>query len=342
MGNDEDHGRPARERNVTVPAMWEWFTSPGWSGWATIAGVLTGAGTVVLAIAAILQGRAAKDQLKLGNEQARIAGEQLKHSQDAAKSAAEAADAAALVQRASERARADQGAPRVAVYFDDPSMPTHVSSAPDPGLTPAQKYRELRLKWAEDNESSSLRREFTLPKDAAELIGVSGAGWMKNEGDTVARVRLPYQAWFSNKDEEYRGFAQGPRHDGVAEAVVNPGATVSFRWLDIVPLRHWVQASKRPGLPVEGDSIWLWTVIFDRREVGVIDTVLAKVQLNGVRPVEGSSERWEFEGAGKLKTYVLPTRRNYRTEGAETEDVSQMYEYYGLGPGGLPKTENPA
>lgn len=269
-------------------------------------------GTLVLAVVAVFQSFQAKAQIKLGKNQ-------LAAAEDAAERAAE-------VHREATRARVDQFAPRVSVHYGNVEGP-HFSNTP---LSTEQRMEILRS----GNPTSAKEHEFVLPKDGDGYIWFSGRALVVNEGTAVARVRLPSEARFI---EGFSSIAR--RHVGLPlfleagvlhEATLPPGEHALFEWSAGKAVSEWAKAAKAPGKRLPGGSIWLWNVIFDLRADGTIDTLMALFEPDLLSAVPGSTDVWSVKKAEQQSMNALPAQRRYRSEGAFTEDVSQMHKYHGI------------
>lgn len=278
-----------------------------WTDWATF---VASAGTVILAGVAWYQATQAKSQIELGRGQLA--------------SAQESSKAAADVHRESIRARVDQFAPRVSVNYGVVSGPYHSSSK----LDHHQRIYNPDPIW----EKSAEGMKFILPKDGDGYLWFEGRALIVNDGPTPARVRLPDEATFVADHSETTGeeipippFRKFGIHD---EAVLAPGKQAQFRWSAGKPVSDWANAAKVPGEPHPGGSIWLWITVFDDRQDGVIDTLMAHLKPKILAAEQGSTDVWRLTSSKKHEMAIQPTRRGYRNEGASTEDTSQMNEYH--------------
>lgn len=277
---------------------------------ADIATLAASTGTLVLAGVALYQACQAKAQIRLSAKQLKAA----------EKAATEASD----VHREAVRSRVDQFAPRIAIHYGAVSGPHYSNSA----LTRDQRIEELDSY----EPTSAVGKNFALPKDEERYIWFSGRALIVNDGDVAARVRLPVEATFiSGHSSIAASNVQLPpfRETGVFdEAVLPPGRHALFEWSDGRAINDWAAAAEGPGRRLPGGSIWLWTVIFDTRSDGTIDTHMALFEPELLSAVQGMTDVWQVAGSAVGAINSLPFRRNYRSEGAHAEDVSQMHEYH--------------
>lgn len=285
--------------------------------------MLTGLATLVLAIAAIVQGRHTRQQIALGNRQAELAEKQ-------AKSAQGSAETAVQVYRESIRTRVDQDAPRVVASFEPPYPP--LIDAQRRGMPQAN---ELRLLASEslDRADSALGHEFVFDQDRELFLWFHGRGLLVNEGAATARVRLSGEGRFTA--------GRTPLADGeIIElpameasshpfAILPPGGRALFEWAGGHTVGKWADASEHSITPSPHGSIWSWIEIFDPREIGVIDTLMVHFRPEVVHRVRGREGHWRVDPSAEFgPVHPLPTRRNYKHEGAVGADVSQMHDYH--------------
>lgn len=307
----------------------QWFASLETGDWVN---AMTGAGTLVLAAVAVFQGTVASRQIKLGKRQAKTAEEQAETAKDQAniardqaKSAEASAHAAIEVQRETLRARADQYAPRVTVEYATPTGPYF-----DTQRSKMPYANELRLLDGVSVARSELARgrHFIFTRDEDLFIWFRGRALIKNEGGLSAHVRLPSESRFvDNGRSESEDLESGPPMGGEpgvqCEAIVPPGGRAGFEWAAGKPLKEWVNAYENRSGNVPESSIWLWITVFDPREVGIIDTLLAHFVPEPLQPVDGLEGQWEVrEHERSPHIHSFPIRRNYRHEGGSTEDLS--------------------
>ncbi|MEY9260321.1 hypothetical protein ABH903_003364 [Brevibacterium epidermidis] len=279
---------------------------------AEIATLGASGGTLVLAGVALWQSFQTKAQIKLGKDQLQAA-EQAAHN-------------ATEVHREAIRGRVDQFAPRVSVHYGAVEGP-HFSSA---SLSREQRTEAL----VSDGQRSAEGMQFVLPKDGDGYIWFSGRALVVNEGNAVARVRLPSEARFIEGHSSIAGrHVELPlflNEDILHEATLPPGEHALFEWSAGKTVSNWASAAEAPGRRRPGGSIWLWCVVFDLRADGTIDTLMAHFEPELLSAVQGSTGVWQVKEPDRLTVNALPTQRGYRSEGAFTEDVSPMHEYHGV------------
>lgn len=287
-------------------------------------------GTLVLAIAALCQGRRIREQLDLGDRQATTAEGQ-------AKSAMDSANVASQVHREAMRSRVDQDAPGVVVFLE----------RPEPPRIDAQRHgmpngNEMRLLAPESFERSRLASgsEFVFEQDRNAFLWFYGRGLLVNEGRTSARVRLSGEGRFVEGRSPLAGdecikipVTEG---EGLHElAILRPGGFALFEWAGGHTVGDWASARESLSARMPEGSIWFWVVVFDPREMGVIDTQMMHFIPEVVQPVPGREAHWKVANSPDFGPInQLPRRRNYRHEGASTEDVSHMRDFHGLHPSG--------
>lgn len=289
-----------------------------WTDWATLAASV---GTVFLAGVAWYQAKQAKAQIALGRDQL--------------EAAQEASEAAVDVHRESIRARVDQFAPRVSVHYGTVGGPFYSSAR----IRRTERDAELR----DENMTLAAGMQFVLPRDGGNYIWFYGRALIVNHGDADARIRLPSQAHFiagqsafSGKNVDLPPFLEA----GIAnEAVLAPGQHALFQWSEGKSVSEWAKAAGAPDKPLPEGSIWLWTTVFDDRQDGIVDTLMAHLKPELLTAEQGSTDIWRV---AKSKTHEMapqPTHRGYRNEGSSVANLSQMYDYHGVDENGQSKDE---
>lgn len=287
-------------------------------GWAAtdIATALSAAGTLVLAIVAIIQGRQMRAQLAIGKRQA---------------TSGETSAAAALdVNKESVRARIDQIAPRVVAFYGHPKGPLV-----DPQQSGMPYANGLPLLDPESfgRSSSRVGQDFTFPQDAGTFIWFYGDGLLVNEGLSSALVRLYGEAEFIEGDNPLDGshltlpYRVG---DGIAaEAILPPGGAALFRWASGHTVKEWADANDDPVPPRPGGAIWLTIAVFDTQHASVIDTLEAVLHPSPVTRDPNRKGVFQLnELDANSAVYVQPTTRGYVAEGANADDRRNEKAYY--------------
>jgi hypothetical protein len=155
-----------------------------------------------------------------------------------------------------------------------------------------------------------------------------------NDGDVTTRVRIPSESSFVkghsvNSGEEILIPAHSS-NSGSEEAILRPKQQARFQWSRGKTVSEWVKGAGNHDSPLPEGSIWFWVVVFDTRDDGTIDTLMAHFKPDLLSKVDGKPDTWKVVDSGKWEVNSLPSRRRYRSEGAFTEDVGQMHEYHGL------------
>lgn len=289
-----------------------------WTDWATLA---TSAGTLGLAAFAWYQARQAKSQVNLGRDQL-----------DAALDASRAAEE---VHRESIRARIDQFAPRVSVHYGTVGGPYYSSTRMD------RAQRDAVV--SEENMTPAAGKQFVMPRDGGSYIWFYGRALIVNHGDAVARVRLPEQAHFvagqSALSGEHVNLPSFLEADTVNEAVLAPGQHALFQWSEGRSVSEWAKAAGAPDKPLPEGSVWLWIAVFDDRQDGIIDTLMAHLKPEILTAEQGSTDIWRVAKSKAQEMAPQPTHRGYRNEGASAANLSQMYDYHGVDENGQSKDE---
>lgn len=290
------------------------FGPPDWLS------LLSSGGTLILAGVALYQSRQSAKQIKVGRRQADTAEKQARIAEEQAESSRESVEAALQVQRESVRARVDQHAPHVVIYFEEPDPP-YADSARS-GMPQRDGLRLLDPK-SFDQSWHAAGHEFVLPRDGRTFLWFSGRGTLVNEGVASARVRLFGESRFlGNLDPRSK--------DLPPEVVLSPGSSVRFRWAAGKTVDKWANGYRNQGQPIPDESIWLWGDVFDSREFGVVDTLTARFKPDVIRPVEGCDGHWRVNDAGTYgRVYPQRTKRGYVHEGAAHADLSDMHRYFG-------------
>lgn len=290
--------------------------------WVIVASLLTGVGTLVLAVATIIQSCQTRAQLELGKRQAETARDQFELAQNSANTAVQ-------VHQEAIRSRVDQNAPRLVVSLSAVKPPLI-----DNFRTGMPHANELRLLSDESlvHSEPADGHTFDFDQDRSIFLWFRGYGLLTNEGPTTVRIRPPSESRFVEGRSNLAGgkFVQLPNVEPglFGLALVPPGDSVLFEWAAGHTVGEWVDASVETRFNHPGGSIWLWAVAFDSREFGAIDTHMMHFRLNMLYPVHGKNSTWQVEYSGNEEVVVLPTRRGYRHEGDETEDVSQMHDFH--------------
>ena len=288
-------------------------------------------GTVLLAIFAIVQSFQTGKQIDASEMSADAAAMQAETAKQQAKSAAASVSTALDVNREAVRARVDQFAPRVLVHYEKPTGPYLDSTRNSmPG------YGEQRLlDTPADAVSDPSGRHFSFPADRESFLWFRGRAFLVNEGSSSARVRLPAGSRFidgsSSFSDEHIGLPVLEDDEMGANAILPPGGHALFEWAAGNSVGDWAKKRELPQKPRYTSEIWLWVVVFDYREMGVVDTLVAQFAPELVVQVPGRDGVWtigEPEHFGTMSKW--PTRRNYVHEGHQTEDIGQMRQYFGV------------
>lgn len=305
-----------------------------WSIWAfgcwwinispsELAAWVTGLGTLVLALVAAIQSRQNGKQLKISDRNVAAAEAQTSIAQESAKAAQNTLQEAI-------RSRADQFAPRVIAFYEQPQTPLA-----DPFRSSMPGATDLRLLDPKSlaRASEAPGQEFIFPESESTFLWFHGRALLINEGNSTARVRLPTESifvegrsWLDGRDVAIPALIQ----EGVtSSAILPPGGIAMFQWAAGHAVKEWASACNDTNRRSPFRDIWLWVTVFDSREVGVVDTMLAHFIPDPVTPVQHRLGHWKVRDVADFgMMHPLPTKRNYVFEGKMTEDLTQRDAYY--------------
>lgn len=294
-----------------------WWDNSGVASW------VTGLATLGLALVALWQSSQAQQQIEVSNRNVESAEQQ-------AASAAASVQIALEVQKEAIRARADQFAPRVVVFYEQPDPPRVDGSRS--GM-PASDG--LRLLHYDSFEGSQYARgqEFVFPESSSTFLWFTGRAILKNEGASSARVRLPSESVFVAEKSWLSGDLIGTPalvdKGDPGTAILPPGGQAMFRWAAGHSLGEWAEARQDLGSRSPLGDFWLWVTVFESREIGILDTMLAHFKPDVLVPVPGRDAHWMVRDTLDFgQVNPIPTRRNYVHEGQRFEDLSQRDAYY--------------
>ena len=281
-----------------------------------ISTAISAAGTLVLAIVAVIQGRQMSAQLAVSERQA--------------KSGETSAKAALDVNKESARSRVDQAAPRVVAFFEPPIGPLM-----DPLRSGMPYANELRLLDPESIEraSAEVGGELAFPADGNSFIWYRGVGVLVNEGESSAFVRLDGESRFTSGVSPLDGQKiQLPYMAGggiAAEAILPPGSSALFEWAGGHQAQEWADAVERPDPPHPHGAIWNTIVVFDAQRTSTIDTLEAIFSPSPLSPSPRRQGAWKIEAEDpENRVYVQPVTRGYVAEGASTDNPKHQRELY--------------
>lgn len=310
-----------------MKAVLEFLSRVDAGDWFVLIGSI---GTIVLAVTAWAQGRRIASQDKKIDQQNDRLERQLATSEKQAAIAQMQADATTTSIEQTKQTHIDQGAPDVFVTLESPEGPQI-----DPERSHMPGANELRLLDPLSFSKSYCRSdwEFHLESTEKYFLWYHGRGLVTNEGRTTARVRISpearYISGYSPVDPSKMLQVPHIEDDGPNPvAILAPGGQALFEWAAGHTLGEWARAHQDQQARDPGGSIWLWVVTFDVRELGVIDTQMVHIKPEPIHPIANKSGHWKLSPTPPSPIALLPKRRNYRHEGWDHEDTTQMTEYH--------------
>lgn len=281
-----------------------------------IATAISAAGTLALAIVAVVQGRQMSAQLAVSKRQA-ASGET-------------SAKAALDVNKESVRSRVDQTAPRVVAFYEQPKGPLV-----DVNRSSMPQANELRLldPLSFDRSSDAIGQSLVFPDMKDAFIWYHGVGVVVNEGSTTAYVRLADESKFVSGKSPLDGsevpmpYVAG---DGLAaEAILAPGRSALFKWAAGHAAKQWATAIERPEPLSPYSEIWHTIVAFDSQRSSIADTLEAVYTPSPLEKSPGKRGSWDLRAEDSMsRVYVQPVTRVYASEEEVLEKRSHQQERY--------------